>query len=444
MPLESATQFICDNLHNKSCFKAEVHNIRILLVAIIAFVSFPVVAKQELKIATSISNSAQRAAYYNLIRAFEDKHPETQITITSFTSELYKAKFPQMLSSNQYDILYWHAGERLFEYIEQGKIASINKIFTSKEMAGMFDSAVIDSISFEENIYALPMSYYQIGFYYHKPLFSKLGLTEPKKWEEFLAVCEVLKQNNVAPIYIGTGSNWPATAWFDYLNLRLNGREFHKNLMQGETSYLDERIYNVLKKLQDISKANYFIEDHQDLEWKQGLPLLFRGLTGMSMLGNYAIQDFPGEIKDRIGFFKFPIFNGQSTYYEEAPLDVLILPTKTAHTELATLFIQFAAQSDNQERFNKSLGILSPHKAAQQNNSRLVQEAYNTIANAKGITQFFDRGSRKHYADQTMPLIDEFLVTLNIEYTQNALEKVRLKIFETHSNNKAKPKLKDI
>jgi multiple sugar transport system substrate-binding protein len=114
--------------------KTEVKNIRILIVTIIGLLIFPVLAKQQLKIAASISNSAQRAAYYNLIRAFEDVYPDTQISITSFTSEVYKTKFPQMLLSNQYDILNWHAGERLFEYIEQGNVASISDIFTAKEM----------------------------------------------------------------------------------------------------------------------------------------------------------------------------------------------------------------------------------------------------------------------------------------------------------------------
>jgi multiple sugar transport system substrate-binding protein len=303
-------------------------------------------------------------------------------------------------------------------------------------MDAMFDNDVIDTVSFKEQIYALPMSYYQIGFYYHKPLFSKLGISEPHSWDEFVAVCEVLKQNNVSPIYIGSKSNWPATAWFDYLNLRLNGIDFHNALIRGQASYLDKRIHNVLKKLQEISAAGYFIEDHQDLGWRQGLPLLFRGLTGMSMLGNYAIQDFPEKIKDKIGFFKFPILNELSTYYEEAPLDVLVLPTKSAHTELSKLFIRFAAQSDNQEKFNKSLGILSPHKDAQKNNSRLVQEAYNTIANAEGLTQFFDRDSKKQYAVRIMPLIDEFMLTLNIENSQRALEKVRLALFTTQKINK--------
>lgn len=255
------------------------------------FVTLPVFAKQELKIALSISNSSQRAAYYNLAQKFEEEHPDTQITMTSFTSEIYKYKFPQMFSSNQYDILYWHAGERLFRYIEQGKIASINDIFSTKEIATMFDKAVIDSISFEEKVYSFPMSYYQTGFYYHKPLFSKFGLTEPRDWGDFLEICEVLKQNNVSPIYISTGSNWPATAWFDYLNLRLNGKDFHMNIMRGEV--------------------------------------------------------------------------------------------------------------------------------------------YNTITEARSITQFFDRNSKKVYADKVMPIIDEFMLNLDINAAQKALEKVRLRIFTT-------------
>lgn len=154
----------------------------------------------------------------------------------------------------------------------------------------------------------------------------------------------------------------------------------------------------------------------------------------MSMLGNYAVQGFPEKIKDKMGFFKFPIFNEQPHYYEEAPLDVLVLPTTSPHTKLARLFIQFAAQSDNQEKLNRTLGVLSPHKGAHKNNSSLVQEAYNTIANAEGITQFFDRDSSKGNADQSMPLIDEFILNLNIEDTQKALEKVRLTLFTTQSS----------
>jgi multiple sugar transport system substrate-binding protein len=306
-------------------------------------------------------------------------------------------------------------------------------------MDKIFDTAVINSVSIKQNIYALPLSYYQLGFYYYKPLFAKMGITEPQTWAEFLSICELLKLSNVTPIYIGTKTNWPATAWFDYLNLRLNGIEFHMALMQGQASYLDNRVSQVLQKLNELSQAGYFIQDHQDLEWKQGLPLLFRGLIGMSMLGNYAIQSFPEKIKDKIGFFKFPMLTDSNIYHEEAPLDVFVMPTKSKNNELAKTFIQFAAQSDVQEQFNKSQGVLSPHKNAQQNNSNLVQEAYEVITKAEGITRFFDRDSKKAYADLAMPIIDTFMLELNITDTQQALEKVRLKYFNINPIPKTIP-----
>jgi multiple sugar transport system substrate-binding protein len=380
---------------------------------------------QELRLATSISNSAQRAAYYDLVQGFEKSHPNIRVKISSYTSELYKTKFPQILTSGKYDLLYWHAGERLLEHIKNNKIAALGSVLSKAEISDIFDTAAIRSVSFNKKLYALPMSYYQIGFYYNKVLFSKFGFKEPRTWQEFLALCKALKANNTTPIYIGTKSNWTATAWFDYLNLRLNGITFQMDLMQGRASYLDNRIQRVFEKLNQLNYAEYFVEGHQNLDWIQGLPLLYRGLVGMMLLGNYAEQNFPNKVKKDIGFFKFPTFNKRQTYFEETPLDVLLIPSKSNQQELAHVFIKYAAEGDNQQQFNKILGVLFPHKDAQQNNSSLIQEAYNVIVGAQGVTQFFDRDSKSH-ADQAMPIIDAFMINGDITQTQQALEKVRL------------------
>ena len=37
---------------------------------------------------------------------------------------------------------------------------------------------------------------------------------------------------------MGTGSTpWVASGWFDYLNLRINGAEFHRDLLAGKHSF---------------------------------------------------------------------------------------------------------------------------------------------------------------------------------------------------------------
>jgi ABC-type glycerol-3-phosphate transport system substrate-binding protein len=54
-------------------------------------------------------------AYYSLISEFEVEHPDVHIVVTAFTSEVYKQKFPTLLNANLFDVLYWHAGERLYK-----------------------------------------------------------------------------------------------------------------------------------------------------------------------------------------------------------------------------------------------------------------------------------------------------------------------------------------
>jgi multiple sugar transport system substrate-binding protein len=327
-------------------------------------------------------------------------------------------------------VLYWHAGERLYEYIQQGQIADLSELYQQEKLTETFQPAVISSISWQNKIYALPTSYYQIGFYYNIPVFERLGLVKPTTWDEFLGVCAQLKTNDIPPIFIGTKSNWSATAWFDYLNIRINGLTYHKQLLAGKHSFLDPKVKNIFTHLKTLIQAGYFIADHQQYEWKQGIAPLFRGRIGMVMFGNYAIQDFPQTESAQIGYFKFPLFTPQTTYVEEAPLDVLLVPYKNKNKKLAEMFLTFAAQSENQQRFNQTLGIISPNKYAQINNSILVQQASEVISNATDITQFFDRDAHSDFAEKVMPLIDSFFTLADIDDTLLRLEKIRLEQFQ--------------
>ncbi|MGS2719157.1 ABC transporter substrate-binding protein [Paraglaciecola aestuariivivens] len=395
---------------------------------------------QELKLALSISNSSQRTAYYTLIEDFENTYPSIKVNLTSYSSEIYKNKFPYLLDAQQFDVLYWHSGLRLKEFIQQGKIAPLQSVVPHKRVERLFDDKLIDSVNFANQAYALPLSYYQIGFYYNKSLFAKLELEEPNNWQDFLNLCKSLKNQGIPPIYIGTKTHWSATAWFDYLNLRINGKSFHSELMQGKASFLDDRMRQVLEKLQQLSQAGYFIANHHQLNWKQGLPLLYRGLTGMTLVGNFVTQDIPESIKDQIGFYKFPLFSPNQGYYETTPLDVLVVANSSPQKKLAATFLEFVAQPNNQQKLNDALGVLSPHKAVQPSSSSLVQEAYETIANAQEVAHFFDRNSHSTYAERVMPLFAKFFHSPNITETQLALEDVRVSLFSTklaaqHSEN---------
>lgn len=388
-----------------------------------------VAKKQILNFAVSVSTKAQREAYYFLAHQFEQENPDVKIEIKALSSEVYKQEFPKLISEgNLYDVMYWHAGQRLNEFVDQGLVQRLNTVWKQQQWSSSFDPSVFSTLTRNGNQFALPISYYQLGFYYRKSLFSRLGLYEPKNWNEFLQVCENLKKSGIAPIYIGTDSNWPATAWFDYLNIRQNGLDFHMQLVQGKMSFLDPRVTTVLEKLKVLIVKNYFIQGHENLSWIEGLPYIYRDLAGMTLVGNYVVQNIPEEITEDIGFFPFPSLNSGIETYEEGPLDVLIVPISSKNKELAFRFLAFAGRADVQSKLNNTLGVISPHHQAQVGTSELLKEAFQTLRKAAAISQFFDRDAHKDFADTIMPIIDNFIISADVKATQQELESARLSV----------------
>lgn len=385
---------------------------------------------EQLNLGVSVSTSAQREAFYTLAHDFESRYPDAEVNFTALSSEEYKRAFPTMLADDKrFDVLYWHAGQRLFNFIEKDLILPIDELWAEHDLDNAFDQSVTQNVSYKGRFFAVPVSYYQIGFYYSKDVFERLSLSEPATWEDFIAACELIKAQNLPPIFIGTKSNWPATAWFDYLNLRMHGLEFQQKLTKGEIAFTNKRVKATLEILSDLKESQYFINDHQFLEWRESLPLLSRGLVGMSLIGNYVVQEIRPSIQSKIGFFPFPEMNENVAKYEEAPIDVLIIPKGAKKVSLAKKFLAFASNYEVQSKLNKKLGIMSPHKLSQVKSSQLTKEAYSALSEADGFSQFFDRDAEETFASEIMPIIDEFFINGDSHATSLKLEQVRQRYF---------------
>ncbi len=97
--------------------------------------------------------------------------------------------------------------------------------------------------------WGVPYTYYQWGVYYRKDIFDQYGLSEPATWAEEKANCQTLLDNGVKCYTIGTKFLWTAGGWFDYLNMRTNGYDFHARLTAGEESWTVGRGARNLRQL---------------------------------------------------------------------------------------------------------------------------------------------------------------------------------------------------
>ena len=247
-------------------------------------------------------------------------------------------------------------------------------------------------------------------------------------------MCETLKGNGVTPITIGTKYRWTAAAWFDYFNMRVNGPEFHINLMLGTESYTDPRVKTVFTDYwAPLIENGYFIEDAAAYSWQEGLQFLIDGDAAMYLMGDFIRDSFPDELEDDLDFFQFPIIDPSVPIGEDAPTDGYFIAAEAQHAEEAKAFLAYLGSAEMQQYFAEKLGRLSTHNAVDVSIfSPQQQKGIEMMQTADYVAQFYDRDTTPEMADEGMNGFMEFWDTPgSIDDILERLELARQEIFES-------------
>ena len=167
-----------------------------------------------------------------------------------YDHESYKKSIRNWLTSASPDVVFWYSGNRMRQFTKPGLFDDVSNLFTPQVKDEMGPLAV-DLVSDGSKQYAVPYSYYQWGLFYRKDLLDKAGVTEfPKTWDGLLAACDKINAAGIAPVAIGTKDLWPTAGWFDYIDMRQNGYDFHMALMEGRVPYTDPEGEGRLRRLE--------------------------------------------------------------------------------------------------------------------------------------------------------------------------------------------------
>ena len=364
-------------------------------------------AKEKLYIKLMFSSGSQRDEFVKIKDRFQKLNPDINVIQNEYEQEIYKKNYSNYLlnKNKQNDVLFWFAGTNLKSSIRNQLILNLDKnLFKTK-----FTSGAIEQVTQGNQIYALPLSYYQWGFYYNKRYFAKYKLSEPKTWEQFLSVCKVFKENGLNPVAFSGKFPWTLAGWFDYFNLRLNGIDFHRSLLAGKISYEDPRVKNVFSYWKLLLDQDYLSKNATSLEWRQSLNDYIKGNSAMYFIGNFAVDKLPLETRVDTGFFRFPIIDKNVPIYEEAPMDVLLVTSNSIHRQNALKFIGYVSQPEVLEQLNESTNMISPNMKESQSSNYFIRAGWKTISEAKAVTQFFDRDQELNKAQIAMDGFQKFV-----------------------------------
>jgi multiple sugar transport system substrate-binding protein len=400
--------------------------VRLLSFVIIGFILPTPSFSKEITVGVLTSSGVQRSMYATFAKEFEASHPDIKLTILIRSDAEYKEQMKTWFAEGKGpDILNWQGGERLYQYVRDNKVLDISHLWTDNDLEGVFSDAAKGAVSYEGKRYAIPISYYQWGFYYRHSLFEKLGVSPPKNWDEFLVVCEKLKAEGVTPITIGSQFKWPTAAWFDYLNLRINGLAFHQKLLKGSIPFTDQRVAKVFIYWKELLDKDYFVERHNGWSWQQAMPFIYHKMAGMTLIGNFFAGTLPTVLKDDFRFFRFPIIDPSMAVYEEAPLDLFMVPSYAKKNAAVDKFLLFLASKRFQQKFNATLGMISTNLTSEVSDDYFIQVGTETLNASAGVSQFFDRDANSGMASAAMQIFTDFLVNKNADIAIQKLEAAR-------------------
>ena len=364
-------------------------------------------ASGTVRVGSNYSDAKPNEALKAALDAFPNK--DVTIELNEVDHNTYQEQIVAYMQDPPDDVAPWFAAYRLVPLASAGLLLDISDVWTNS-LDDVLSSGFKQASTYDGKQYLVPWTFYSWGIHYRKSVWESVGATPPEDWDGLLALCEELQGQGVTPFASGNDGRWPAMGTFDQINFRLNGYQYHVDLMAGNESWTDDRTKDVFARWAEI--LPYHQENPNGREWQDAGQAVVDGEAAMMTIGNFIGDLFPAEELDDLDFFPFPTLNeehGQDTV--EAPIDGWVVVAEPENEAAAKEVVAHMGTATAQNAYLAiAPGVQAPaegvdtgaYNALQQKSAELVQ-------NAANVTQFLDRDTLPAFANEAGQAFADFL-----------------------------------
>lgn len=306
--------------------------------------------KEPAAITYSTFRYEDEAIFKELIEKFQKENPEITVKFeTNKDTNAYYTTLKANLQSGQAaDVFDVHPGNDFFTFAKEGVISDLSAMdFITNYQDGPKALTTVDGKVFGYN-HAVNL----ITGIYNKEIFSQNGWTEPKDWNEFVALVGKVKAAGFGGIsYLGADVK---AVWLTnmLLNQEMGAAEF-KAFMEGIdsgdiTNVKDNaKAYTVLKTLSEINKNKLLYDNSESVKYPQALSLFAQKKAAIMIMGTWTFgtrdTDYPGI---DVGIFPVPTLDKSNVYYAE-PAQISCINASGKYQEAAQKWVNFLATAEN-------------------------------------------------------------------------------------------------
>jgi ABC-type glycerol-3-phosphate transport system substrate-binding protein len=295
-----------------------------------------------------------------LIQAFEAGHPNLKIKLSEYRQEPTN----YLTSPAPPDILMLAPGEQLDAAISQNLLTDLTDVWQRADLANSYPAAFRPLSERDGKQFLLPLAYTWNAIYYNKQVFAQYNLQPPTTWDELMQLCDTLVSNGETPFSISGRDPFMAALWIDYLDLRLNGVEFHQQLSTGQVSYDKEaRVRTLFETWRSLVDRGYFLTDARSMDDLASLMTLVRNekiklnesKAVMALSGPLFLNNLPEPLRSELDFFPFPAIDPTQPGAEAVFAIGYVIPASAAHRLEAIEFLTFLNSAEGRAIIQKDV-----------------------------------------------------------------------------------------
>jgi multiple sugar transport system substrate-binding protein len=382
----------------------------------------------DVTLGSNWSDEVPKKAIADVMKGFSGGN----VKVNTIDHNSFQENINNYLQGGPDDVFGWFAGYRMQFFAEQGLVGDISDVW-AEIGSGFSDAMKQQSTGSDGKQYFVPLYYYPWAIFYRKSVFAEKGYEAPKTMDDLVALAKKMKSDGLNPIAFGDSDGWPAMGTFDYLNLRINGYDFHKELMAGDKSWESKEVKSVFDAWREI--LPYHQPDALGRTWQEAAQSLLNKESGMYTLGMFVGQQFPeGAERDDLDFFPFPeIDPAVGSDVVEAPIDGFMMAARPRNEDGAKELLKYLGTAKAEDTYLKSdpNNIGAHNDADKSGYNALQKKGEELVSGAKSISQFLDRDTRPDFASTVMiPSLQEFIKNPNdVDGLTKSIESQKKSIF---------------
>ncbi|MGV4794218.1 extracellular solute-binding protein [Rhizobium sp. F40D2] len=254
-----------------------------------------------------------------------------------------------MVAAGTYPTASQMLGYTVLDYAEAGVMGDLTETAKKEGWDKSVPAALQKFSVYDGKWVAAPVNVHSVNWLWiNKAVMDKIGGTQPKTFDDLIALLDKAKAAGVIPLALG-GQNWQEATMFDSIVLSTGGPEFYKKAFNDldEESLKSDTMKKSFDNLATIIK--YVDPNFSGRDWNLATAMVIKGDALVQVMGDWAKGEFVAAKKTPDTDFlcyRFPGTEG-SVVYNSDMFGMFNVPDdrKAAQVALATATLSKSFQS---------------------------------------------------------------------------------------------------